>query len=123
MPGRMNRGGQRSRRAQKRPPRPLRSLRSMMGPESRSLAMAQSLWGDFGVMSKKPRPLRIVPLCPPGWPGAALPRTAAPAAMQLTYRGGPLLTAVEVVSVFWGRTWNDSAEKDLARQLSEFLQF
>jgi hypothetical protein len=43
--------------------------------------------------------------------------------MQLTYRGGPLLTAVEVVGVFWGRTWNDSAEKDLARQLSEFLQF
>src|ERR1043166_3375509 len=98
----------------------------MMGPESGSLAIARSPWGDSCAMSKKPRPIRIVPLCPPGWPETAPPRTAAkarPAAMQLTYRGGPLMTAVEVASVFWGRAWNGPAEQDLAKRLNEFLRF
>ena len=79
--------------------------------------------------ARRGRPIRIVPLFRPGWEGAAEPRAAtaaapaAPAAMQLTYRGGPLMTAVEVASVFWGRAWNGPAEQDLAKRLNEFLRF
>ncbi len=46
-------------------------------------------------------PIRIVPL----HSGAVAPAPAP--APQLTYRGGPLLTAVEVFTIFWGS--NDSA--------------
>ena len=46
--------------------------------------------------------IRIVPLYVPS---AGI--TAAPAAApQLSYRNGPLLTAAEVFTVFWGTAWN-----------------
>jgi len=49
-------------------------------------------------------PIRIVPLDDAGWGqptvhAAAAARAAPP---QLTYRDGPLLTAVEVFTMFWG---------------------
>jgi hypothetical protein len=46
--------------------------------------------------STQTRPIRVVPLRAPAV------RVRAPAAAELTYRGGPLLSAVEVVTVFWG---------------------
>src|SRR5258708_38134926 len=42
------------------------------------------------------RPIGGVPLRAPA------ARVRAPAVAELTYRGGPLLSAVEVVTVFWG---------------------
>jgi hypothetical protein len=60
-------------------------------------------------------PIRIVPLHPP-------PRAAARAAALLTYRNGPLLTSVQVVSVFWGAAWN-GAQQATAQQLNAFLRF
>jgi len=42
---------------------------------------------------------------PPGKAKAAAPQVAA----KLTYRNGPLLTSVEVFTVFWGAQWNSSA--------------
>jgi len=64
------------------------------------------------------RPIRIVPLHRPELlaPG----RVAPPAVAQLTYRGGPLLTAVEVFSLFWGAAWQDGT---LMQSLNAFLQF
>ncbi len=57
-------------------------------------------------------PIRIVPLH-----GDAL---AAPAhAPSLTYRGGPLLTTVEVFTLFWGAAWRQDA--DLMQQLNQFF--
>ncbi len=57
-------------------------------------------------------PIRIVPLR-----GDAL---AAPAqAPKLTYRGGPLLTAVEVFTLFWGAAWRQDA--GLMQQLNQFF--
>ena len=53
----------------------------------------------------------------------AAPRVVAPAAAQLTYRGGPLLTAVEVVTVFWGAAWNDAGAQATAQSLNDFFQF
>jgi len=62
-------------------------------------------------------PIRIVPLHFPS------PRiTAAPtAAPQLTYRSGPLLTAVEVFTVFWGTDWNAAPMNALMRDLNVFF--
>jgi hypothetical protein len=47
----------------------------------------------------------------------------APPAAQLTYRGGPLLTAVQVFTVFWGATWNDAALQGTAQSVNRFFQF
>ena len=60
-----------------------------------------------------PEPIRIVPL----HPGAAAPATPA---AQLTYRGGPLLTAVEVTTIFWGASWKQ-ADAALATQVNGFF--
>jgi len=43
-------------------------------------------------------PIRIVPLHP-GKAKAAAPQVTP----KLTYRNGPLLTAVQVFTIFWGR--------------------
>jgi len=65
---------------------------------------------------KADHPIRIVPLHPP-------PRAAAAAAPQLTYRNGPLLTNVEVFTIFWGSAWNDSANSPLIQQLNDFFDY
>ena len=61
------------------------------------------------------QPIRIVPLHP--GPGAA-PVTRA----QLTYRGGPLLGAVEVVTAFWGAEWL-AGEAPLLTQINDFFLY
>ena len=61
----------------------------------------------------EPPPITIVPL--------QTDVVAAPAA-NLTYRGGPLLGAVEVFTVFWGSAWTDTLA-DLASQLNAFFDF
>jgi hypothetical protein len=63
------------------------------------------------------RPIRVVPLHPPP------ARAAAPAAPKLTYRGGPLLTAVQAVGVFWGAAWQQPPQATIAQQLEQFLKF
>jgi hypothetical protein len=54
---------------------------------------------------------------------APAPPVRAPAAAQLTYRGGPLLTAVEVVTFFWGAVWNEATTQATAQALNGFFQF
>ena len=61
------------------------------------------------------RPKRIVPLH-----GA---REHAPATARLTYRGGPLLTGVEVVTAFWGSAWTSAPNAATAQRLNEFFTF
>ncbi len=61
------------------------------------------------------QPIRIVPLHP--GPAAAL-ITAA----RLTYRGGPLLGAVEVVTAFWGAEWL-ADEAPLLTQINDFFLY
>ena len=63
--------------------------------------------------------IRIVPLHP-GPAGAAAAAPATPP--NLTYRGGPLLTAVQVFTVFWGSAWQ-SAQAQLAQQLNQFFGY
>jgi hypothetical protein len=49
---------------------------------------------------------------------------AAPAATpHLTYRNGPLLTAVEVFTIFWGQAWNNAPLNGMATQINQFFDF
>src|SRR5260370_23164838 len=61
------------------------------------------------------QPIRIVPL----HPGPAAP-PATPA--HLTYRGGPLLSAVQVVTAFWGAEWL-AGEAPLLTQINDFFLY
>ena len=63
--------------------------------------------------------VRIVPMKPFGV------RTLEEAPLsrrQLTYRNGPLLTAVEIFTVFWGAAWR-GAQAELVGQLNQFFQY
>src|ERR1700704_50664 len=60
-------------------------------------------------------PIQIVPLH-----GDAL---AAPVTQaQLTYRGGPLLAAVQVFVFFWGTAWQ-GPQGALVQQINQFFDF
>jgi hypothetical protein len=60
-------------------------------------------------------PIRIVPL--------QADALAAPVATpQLTYRGGPLLPAVQVFVFFWGTAW-EGAQAALVQQINQFFDF
>lgn len=60
-------------------------------------------------------PVRIVPLRV----AAAPPAPAQPP--HLTYRNGPLLASVEVVTIFWGAAWEGSPHGDEAARLNQFF--
>jgi hypothetical protein len=61
--------------------------------------------------------IRVVPLHAPD-------NVAAPAAApHLTYRNGPLLSSVEVFTVFWGAAWQQAAQHDMATKINEFFGF
>jgi hypothetical protein len=59
---------------------------------------------------------RVVPLHEPE--RLAAPPTARP---RLTYRGGPLLTAVEVFTIFWGPDWQQSSLVDAVNGFFDFV--
>jgi len=59
-------------------------------------------------------PIRIVPMHPV---------KAAAAAPQLTYRGGPLLTSVEVFTLFWGGGWQNTSASGLISQVNQFFSY
>lgn len=61
-------------------------------------------------------PIRVVPLHP-------VEEMATAASPQLTYRHGPLLTAVEVFTVFWGSAWQASPQSDLMQSVNQFFDF
>jgi hypothetical protein len=61
--------------------------------------------------------IRIVPLRLEGEPPAP---AAAP---ELTYRGGPLLTSVEAVALYWGVQWRTEPLLSLSRRLDAFLDY
>lgn len=42
---------------------------------------------------------------------------------KLTYRGGPLLTSVQVFTVFWGAAWQTAPQTDLLPQINQFFDF
>jgi hypothetical protein len=62
-----------------------------------------------------PSPIRIVPLRT-----EALAPVARP---HLTYRGGPLLAAVQVFIFFWGDAWRAEPHATLMGKLNDFFEF
>ena len=68
-------------------------------------------------------PIRIVPLYLPSELYRPTVGIAAPPAAKLTYRGGPLLDAVEVFTLFWGQAWQTTPNSDLANQINQFFKF
>jgi len=78
----------------------------------------------YSVVLGRNDPVRIVPLSLPReivQPTSDLALAPA-AAANLTYRGGPLLTAVEVVTIFWGAAW-ETAQAALVGQVNDFFDF
>jgi hypothetical protein len=65
-----------------------------------------------------PHPIRVVPLHRP-----EAERVAAAVAPQLTYRGGPLLTAVQVFTIFWGAEWNRSPQSVVMKNMNLFFDY
>ncbi len=63
-------------------------------------------------------PIRIVPLHRPE--AAAGPAAAAP---HLSYRNGPLLTGVQVFTVFWGSAWEQASNSSLMTQMNQFFDY
>ena len=47
----------------------------------------------------------------------------APAPAKLTYRKGPLLNAVEVFTIFWGKEWTSRPLSEMMRKLNGFFDF
>ena len=68
-------------------------------------------------------PIRIVPLHLPSELYRPLAGIEAAPAVQLTYRGGPLLGSVKVFTVFWGKVWQTSPNSDVAKQINQFFAF
>src|SRR5438477_24968 len=42
---------------------------------------------------------------------------------ELTYRGGPLLTSAEVLTIFWGAAWTQRPQAGLVADLNDFFDF
>jgi len=60
--------------------------------------------------------IKVVPLHSPE------PSLAAPAAAHLVYSGGPLLTNVQVYTVFWGKKWSAEPGAGMAAKLNAFYK-
>ena len=86
--------------------------------------MATHTVRDKRIYSQHGDAVRIVPLQLPDAiktpPADAVAAAVSPP--QLTYRGGPLLSAVEVFTIFWGPAWH-TAQAALATQINGFFDF
>lgn len=47
---------------------------------------------------------------------------AAPASAHLTYNNGPLLTSVQVFTIFWGSSWSKSSGSTMRQNVNKFFQ-
>ncbi|MBC5805853.1 MAG: hypothetical protein DLM53_03640 [Candidatus Eremiobacter antarcticus] len=47
----------------------------------------------------------------------------APAGARLTYRGGPVIAAVDVFAIFWGHAWLTSPQSGLMASIEDFYRF
>ena len=67
--------------------------------------------------------IRIVPLHVPGTVLQPTPEAAPAPAAALTYRNGPLLSAVQVFTIFWGSAWTRAPQAPMIGQLNQFFDF
>src|ERR1700694_5452966 len=73
-----------------------------------------------------PAPNDSIRIVPPPVPDdmrpPALGARAAPTPL-LTYRNGPLISSVEVCTVFWGAAWNTAPQSGLVHNLNQFFDY
>jgi hypothetical protein len=62
--------------------------------------------------------IRIVPLHKPE--AQAIPPLSAP---KLVYRNGPLITSVEIFTIFWGASWQQEPSAGILTQMNLFFDF
>lgn len=86
-------------------------------PQQRKPSHEREASDREGSAAKTKHPIRVVPM----HPGAM--RVAEAAAAQLTYRGGLLLTAVEVFTIFWGAAWQDAANSPVMTKMNQFFDY
>jgi hypothetical protein len=70
--------------------------------------------------------IRVVPLQLPDplkQPTVEAAAAGPAAAPQLTYRNGPLISAVEVFTIFWGAAWQNAPLSGLLGQINQFFDF
>jgi len=79
--------------------------------------MATNLPSSERFVPDQNRPISIVPLYVPGQV-----KPAAPSA-RLVYNNGPLLTSVQVFTVFWGSAWQQSPLSDTAQNINAFFDY
>lgn len=70
-----------------------------------------------------PETSKIINVVPLHVPDGAARLAAAPATAQLTYRGGPLISAVKVFTLFWGSAWSQANNQTTASQLNDFFTY
>lgn len=83
-----------------------------------------SLLSDVPVLANRSDAIRVVPLATVHEIGLVHDMAGAGPGVpppQLTYRGGPLLTSVNVVTVFWGKAWTLAANKAMPDKLNGFF--
>ena len=66
-------------------------------------------------------PIRIVPLRV--LDAACGPARAPAVPPKLTYRNGPLISNVEVFTIFWGSGWQQSSTAAIVQRLNDFIDF
>jgi hypothetical protein len=87
--------------------------RPLMGACCESTVKKRTRIGRTKNLNKRDA-IRVVPLHHPA--------IALPAKATLTYRGGPLLSSVQVFTVFWGRLWTASTgSNELMNQINQFF--
>jgi hypothetical protein len=68
-------------------------------------------------------PIRIVPIRVDDRAVAPAPGAAPGPTPNLTYRGGPLLSAVQVFTFFWGDGWQGQPQDGLMQQVIQFFDY
>jgi hypothetical protein len=71
----------------------------------------------------QPDAIKIVPIAAPDDLFVQLERVPATPPPALTYRGGPLLTAVNIYNLYIGSAWASGAENTLAASVDAFFRF
>jgi len=70
--------------------------------------------------------IRIVPLFvagEAGTPTVDVARASPAVAPHLSYRNGPLMTSVQVFTVFWGPAWQQAVNAPLVAHVNQFFDF
>jgi hypothetical protein len=88
--------------------------------------MAKTHATDTSVIASHGDAIRVVPLHvadAASTPTAEAAKRAPAVPPHLSYRNGPLLTNVEVFTIFWGAAWQLAANTQLLTQVNQFFDF